>query len=56
MLASASRGGSGPRGLSAPGGGGSGPGGCRSGPGGYGIPACTEADTLPPCGQNHRRL
>ena len=20
-------------------------------PGGYGIPACTEADTLPPCGQ-----
>ena len=24
--------------------------------GGSGIPACTEADTLPPCGQNHRRL
>ena len=22
-------------------------------PGGYGIPACTEADTLPPCGQTH---
>ena len=21
--------------------------------GGYGIPACTEADTLPPCGQTH---
>ena len=25
-------------------------------PGGSGIPACTEADTLPPCGQNHKRL
>ena len=22
-------------------------------PGGYGTPACTEADTLPPCGQTH---
>ena len=44
-----------PRGVSAPGGGGgSAPGG--SAPGGVCsrecIPACTEADTLPPCGQN----
>ena len=36
-------------------------GGCLPGPGGgvclvqggSGIPACTEADTLPPCGQTH---
>ena len=30
------------------------PGGvCLPGPGGSGIPACTEADTLRPCGQTH---
>ena len=28
-------------------------GGCLPGPGGSGIPACTEADTLTPCGQTH---
>ena len=28
-------------------------GGCLPGLGGSGIPACTEADTLPPCGQTH---
>ena len=29
------------------------PGGGSPSRGGYGIPACTEADTLPPCGQTH---
>ena len=44
----------GPRGVSAWSGGClPGLGGCLPGPGGDGIPACTEADTLPPCGQTH---
>ena len=46
-----------PEGVSGPEGGVSAPGGvcCQGGcllPGGGGILACTEADTLPPCGQN----
>ena len=43
------------QGVSAPGG--SAPGGCLlqgvSAPRGVYIPACTEADTPPPCGQTH---
>ena len=56
MLESASRGGSSIRGGSPSGGSPSGgvpPWGGSPSRGGYGIPACTEADTLPPCGQTH---
>ena len=36
--------------------GGSAPGGVSAPRGVSGIPICTETDTPPPCGQNHRRL